>query len=597
MKFNFELFHASKPKVRALPASLARTGGRLLDSRRVKPGDADIIRHVPRQKVRMYDAAVTSRLNEDFPISITSSNAEILVSIMATRSRARRLERDNPYVTTIINAHQNNVVGDDPFRLEMKVGKLVDGAFVEETDTNREIEEAWKEAALPENCTIRRTISRSEMYWQAISAVIRDGGIIIRHYRNFPKNEFRYAVEVLESDHLDYNWNRPATGSGNEIQFSIEMDEYHAPVAYWLLTRHPGDVFAWSNSPRYRERVDAVDVIALWNIRTRPEQYIGMSSLAPIVQRLHRLDQYDIAEMTAAIVAACKMGFFTKEKTGDEYAGDVQDEQGGKQMQASPGTFDELPDGYDFKEYDPKHPVEAYPNFTKQNLRSVAGGVGISYHLLGNDLESVNFSSGRLGESAQRDQFKKLQKHLITNLVRPHFSVWLKYAILSGKVKQPISRLDELIRAAHFHGKRWGYINPLQDAQADILRIEAGLTSRSRIIAESDRGGDVEQVDSEIASDKKVDEAHRLDFSSSDPTTPTIQKGEPGEGIPNPEEGAQPPSPPAKKGGKQTLKKSATNGNGHDATGLMLRAIELMLRAIEAHGRFRANGEPHEGGQ
>ena len=271
MKLSLELFGRNKPDLE-LPA---KTGKELLDTRTVTPKDANYLRQVSRQKIRMYDSAATSRLNQDFPISITSANAEILTSIVASRSRARRLERDNPYATAIINSHQNNVVGSDPFRLEMKVGKMVEGAFVEEDETNLEIEQAWQEAGLPENFSVRKTLSRAEGYWQTISAVIRDGGIIWRQYRQFPKNDFHYAVDILETDHLDYNWNRPQVGTANEIQFSIEMDEFHAPVAYHLLTRHPGDVFAWSNSPKYRERVEANDVIALWNIRTRAEQYIG----------------------------------------------------------------------------------------------------------------------------------------------------------------------------------------------------------------------------------------------------------------------------------------------------------------------------------
>ena len=533
----------------------AKTGRELMATHVVKPLHARAIiknAQIRGRSVRMFDSAATTNLNIDFPVSITSANAEILVSIMASRSRARRLERDNPYASGIITTFQNNVVGDDPFRLEMKVGKLDStGAFVEESATNQLIEQAWKEAALPENCTVRRDTSRLELYHQAIAAVIRDGGLIGRHFRGFPKNKFGYAIEAIESDRLDHYWNRPAIGTANEIQFSIEMDEYHAPVAYWLLTRHPGDVFAWSNSPKYRERVPAEDVIAFFAMRSRAGQYVGMSRFSSVIQRLHRLDQYDVAEMTAAIVAACQMGFFTKTATTDQYVGDREEDDGEKSMKAEPGQFNELPEGYDVTAFDPKHPVEAYPNFTKQNLRSVATGAGLAYHTLANDLEGVNFSSGRLGENAQRDEFKKLQKHMIYSFVRPHFNEWLKYAILSGSLKLPPSRIEEFQAAAHFHAKRWPYVNPLQDVQADVLRIEAGLTSRSRVIADSDRGGDVEQVDSEIASDKKVDEIHDLDFSGADPTTPTVPKGTPGEDKPNTEDDDE--TPPAKNGAKSRV--------------------------------------------
>lgn len=551
MKFSFEL---------------ARTGGQLLKQNPVKPSDAKVIREKvagnPRRKLRMYDAAVTTNINADFPVSITSANAEILVSTNLARSRARRLVRDNPYASGIETNIRNNVCGEEPFRLEMKVGEYSDGKFIEETETNRMIELAWRDASKPENCCTSRNISRLELYHMAIAAVIRDGGIIFRHRWGYPKNKYSYAIEPIEIDRLDQYWNRPSNGYSNEIQFSIEMDQWHAPIAYHILTRHPGDIFAYSNQDSYRERVDADEVIAFFNMRTRAGQYVGMSQFAPVIQRLHRIDQYDIAEMSAAIVSAIKIGFFTKQNTSDEYVGDREDEDGLKIDKVEQGfNFEELPDNYDLKQFDPQHPVEAYAAFSDQNLRSIAQGVGMSHSTVSGNYAGMSFSTGRLEKIPERDTFKVLQEHMKKSLVHPHFNEWLKYAILSGELKLPITRLQEFQDAAFFHAKRWPYINPLQDAQADILRIEGGLDSRSRVIAESERGGDVEQVDSEIASDKAVDEEHDLDFSGSDPTKPTVAQGEPGQTAPAPT-GAQ---PPPKKGSKQTIKKSKLNGWRHSS--------------------------------
>lgn len=548
----------------SLELSRAKTGGELLKQNVVKPSHAEAIRKSPdnrlpgHRKLRMYDAATTTNLNVDFPVSITSANAETLTSISATRARARRLVRDNPYAWGVENSYCNNVAGDEPFQLEMKVGKYdADGKFEEEVETNRIIEQAWKEAGRPENCCASRNISRLELYHMAIASVIRDGGILFRHRRAYPQNKFNYAVEPIEADRLDHFWNRPANETGNEIQFSIEMDEWHAPVAYWILTRHPGDIFAYSNSPRYRERVPAQDIIAFFDLRKRAGQYVGMSRFAPIIQRLHRMDQYDVAEMTAAIVSAIKVGFFTKTNTADQYTGDGEDENGLKIDKVEAGiNFEELPDNYDLKQFDPKHPVEAYPAFTRQNLCSVGQGVGLAASTVGGDYSNMSFSTGRLEKLPERDTFRVLQEHTKKSFVHPHFNEWLKYAILSGSLKLPISRLEEFQNAAFFHAHRWPYINPLQDAQADILRIEAGLDSRSRVIAESERGGDVEQVDTEQASDKAMDELHELDFSG-DATKPAVAEGD-GKETETPEAGL-----PPRTGGKQTIKKSRLNGWRH----------------------------------
>ena len=555
--------------MKVLGLTITRTGNEL-QQRVVKPGDAEQLRKAAEhtgktpgghrlKSKRMYDSATTTNLSQDFPFSITSANAEILISISAARSRARRLVRDNPYGYAIEQAWCTNVVGDEPFRLEMKVGSYdASGKFTEELETNRMIELAWKDAGKPENCCANRSLSRLEMYQMAIASVIRDGGILFRHKRLFKKNPFMYAIEPIEYDRLDHFYNVPAnTGQGNEIQFSIEMDADHGPVAYWILTRHPGDVFAYSNNPRYRERVNAYDILAVWNMRKRASQYVGMSALAPVIQRLHRLDQYDLMAVTAAISNASHVGFFTKTNTTDEYAGDRETAEGIKIDEITPGfNMEELPEGYDVKAFDSKHPMETYQPFTAQNIRAVAQGVGLANSTVSGDYAGMSFSTGRLEKLPERDNFKTLQEHLKKTLVHPHFNEWLKYAILSGQVPLPISRLKEFQDAAVFHAKRWPYINPLQDRQADIIGIEAGLDSRSNVIAESERGGDVEQVDAEQASDKAIDEVHDLDFSNSDPTTPVLESGD---------DAIKPASGP---GGKQTLqKKSRLNGWRHQRAG------------------------------
>jgi lambda family phage portal protein len=498
------------------------------------------LRNVNRKMMRMYEAAISNNLNADFAVSITSANAEIQVSLNAARARARKLERDNPYARAILETFQNNVCGHEPFRLEMNVGTWQPGPngakkFVKDAELNRLIEQQWMLAGLPENCTVSRTMSRLELDIQAITAVIRDGAILWRHHRYFPKNVFAYAIEPIEADRLDHYYNRPAKRAvaggvslagaedTNEIQFSIELDEYSGPVAYHILTRHPGDVYAFSNQPRYRECVRADDIVALFDLRTRAGQIVGMPRFASIIQRLHRIDQFDLAHVTAAIWASCKPFFLVQEfPTAMEYipdfiktaiANSVESEgdgEGEKISNVEPGTGELLPYGQKPVLVDPKFPIEAASGFKKDNLRAAAAGSGAAYHMIGQDLESVNFSSGRIGLEAFRDTCKILQQHFILNARRPQFNAWLKYAILSGRIPVPIARLEELQLAAKFYGRRWQYIQPLQDAQADQIRLQNRTTSRDRLIAESERGGDYEQVAAELAGDIETDEAHGL---------------------------------------------------------------------------------------
>ena len=73
-----------------------------------------------------------------------------------------------------------------------------------------------------------------------------------------------------------------------EIQFSIEMDVWHAPIAYWILTQHPGDacISPYSKLAEIsRAGPDAdMKVIAFFNLRLRKGP--GNMSVCPTLSQL-----------------------------------------------------------------------------------------------------------------------------------------------------------------------------------------------------------------------------------------------------------------------------------------------------------------------
>lgn len=538
--------------------------GDIFQSHIVKPPHAGIVRETMQRpkRMRMYEASAVSRSTgtADFGVDISSGNAEVLVSFIAASTRARTLERDNPYAWRAIQLFQNNVCGDEPFKLNLKLGKKVNGKFIKDSDTIAKIKKWWEREGRPENYTVRKNLSRAAAYWQAIAACIRDGGILWRKFNPYPGNDTRFAVKPLEIDHLDHWLCRPAFGTANEIQFGIEKDAYGAPVAYHVLTRHPGDVFAFSYQPRYRERIPANEIIHFQDIMSRAGQDKAMPRFCSVITGLHRLDQYDIAEMNAAVLAACYSGFLVrKEQQGTEFQGDTQTEEGEKEIRVEPGTLYELDASQDFKAWDPRHPVEAYPEFTNQYIRRSAVGLGLSHFSLSENYQGISYASGRMSLLEGRREYKKLQKHMKEGLVVPEFEARLRAGLISGTLDLPVSRYQEICDAAEFIATRWAWVDPLKDGQADILAIDAGLDSRQRVISESERGGDAETVDAEQAQDNDSADAHELSYSS---TMPDIEK--------EPSEPAETDTP-EKTGGKQPPRIEKKSRRRHKAVHPLLR--------------------------
>ena len=512
-----------------------------------------------KKSMRMYESAMTNNLNLDFTPTVGSANAEILTSLYIARGRSRTLAKDEPTMRGALRVLKNNVVGDDPFRLEMKVGSFsADGkTFKLDTETNRKIQAAWEEAGKKKNCTVKKDMSRMEVYQLVEAAALRDGSVLARHKTMFKGNKFGYALQLIESDRLQESY-MGKSKEGNPIRFSIERDPvYEYPIAYWILTRHPGDVFGY-NGPTpntWRERVPAEEIIHFNNLRDRAEQDIGFPEMDAIIKNLHQKRQFDDSHVSAAIWSACKPFWITQEyPTGMQYVGDpsVQFNQlpqpggagygtaggtGGdssKSKFVSPATGEILQYGQKPMLIDPKFPVESATGFTKDKLRAIGIGAGLAYHAVSNDFEGLSFSAARAAEIPQRDYFKVRQAHFITDFIEEHFNKWLECAIMSGALDLPMSRLEEYQAAAVFHGKRWPYVQPVQDAQADIMLIEANLKSRSEVLADMEGGRKFEEVMADKQEEDSIAESHGQDLHQ-DVTLATIKKGEPGETQPPPD--------------------------------------------------------------
>lgn len=489
--------------------------------------------------VRMFAAAQTSRLTADWPISISSADAEILVSAIATRSRMRQLERDDDYMRRMLRLFQNNVIGHQGIQLQMKIKEPAPALkpqksdpanpnakvsnkprFQYDTEANQIVQCAWKEYQKPENCTVMRNMSGVQLQRLIVRAWKRDGAIMVRKYRGF-NNAFGFAVKPLEIDYLNF-WNcGQSPYSNNKIKFGIEFDEYDAPVAYWILSRHPGEVFQNEIQKVYQTRVPAEDIYMIFDV-DRANQLLGMPDFCSIATRLNALHKYEEAEAVAARVAACKGGFISK-TLPTEYDGPV-DARGNSLEEMSPGMVELGDPGEEWHDIDPKHPMDAYGSFVKGMLRGGAAGAALSYNTVANDLEGVNYSSFKAGRLEDVAQYQYDQQHATDQLMQPWFEDWLPFAMLTGKVKLPAAKAQKILDGVCWQPRVWASVEPLKEIQAQKLAVDEGFTSRRRVIAED--GATIDDIDEEREEDKLSEETHNLQSEVLE--TPEIPKGETG---------------------------------------------------------------------
>ena len=470
----------------------------------------------PTQPKRDYWGAMQNRLTNDWVGAISTADNEIKSGLKTVRARVRELERNNDYVRRYFKLLENNVLGHCGVGLQMKIREFVKdgGKFVEQYDdrANSMIEDAWEKWGMYDKCTIGKKLCWMDLQRLALRSTARDGAVLIR--KHYPKdNPFRFSLEPIEADHLDTNYEARLPNS--YVRLGIEYDMQGAVVAYHIFSEHPGDTFQPSAmNGRYRERVPASQMIHLY-MPDRFGQGDGMPWLVSSMVGLKHLDAYYEAEVIAARAGASKFSVYENipGMAPVPYEGQP-DSNGNIQESYTAGTIGNAPYGKTLKQIDPTHPSTAFPDFVKAMLRKYSSGLGVSYSSMANDYSDVNFSSLRGALLEEREEWKSIQGWFINWLIQPIFNEWLTTALSFGAITDngqtlPAAKMDKFNKP-EWKPRRWDWVDPLKDLQANVLAVEKGFKSRRQIISEN--GGDIEDTFADIEADEVLAEDHDLDF-------------------------------------------------------------------------------------
>ncbi len=439
---------------------------------------------------RSYNAAAIDRLSKDWRYPQTSADVEIHQALRILRGRSRETYRNNDYLKRFVNLLKINVAGHEGIRL-LSMLKKANGDF--DTAANQKHEKGWQKWSKKKYCSVCGTLSLKDIINQALESWAIDGELLIQKVRGWD-NPFGFALKVIEADHLDLDKNC-VLPNGNTVSMGVEKNGFGKPVAYWILTAHPGNSAA-PQAGLVSQRFLAEDFIHFFRPE-RPGQSRGVPLVTTALNRLKMLGAYEEAELIASRLAASKMGFYTtNDPTGDFGDDDDDDEESSEStefvQEASPGTFEVLPDGYGFQSWDPQHPNAAFADFEKAILRGGASGLNVSYVGLSNNLEGVSYSSIRQGELADRDAWRVIQHFVIDDLLTEIHEGWLDMSLLKGALDLPYSQKDKLQDEIKWRPRGWKWVQPDKEVKANLNAIENGVSSIYGVCAEG--GEDYEDI-------------------------------------------------------------------------------------------------------
>ena len=458
-----------------------------------------------------FDAAKDTRLTEHWRPGDQGPSLIHQMDATKLRDRCRDLARNNPVALSAIKGYVANVIEN---------GINPDPVLPEGADKVLWMD-AWNRWAAEEaDATGQQHFSEMQALW--LEEVLVAGGCLHNRFvlnrRESRGRRLPLSIELLPEERIadDRDFLNPTrTHNGNKIFRGVEVNKMGRPVAYWLRPTLPNDLHSSFSEPT---RVTAGNMTYGF-VRDRIGQYRGHPVLAVSVALLWKLGYYTDNEMMASAIKSCFAVLITSDADFNMPADpnlDSADDNGNTFDNVSPGMVSHLRPGEDVKGVNPNVPGGDSTPWLMMLIRTIAAGTGLSYEEVARDYSQTTFSSNRASANADKRRFRMKQRFTINQFLRPIYPEFVTWAVQAGLDGFPtpsefMNRRDEWLKTA-WRTPGWPSVNPLDDAQANVLEIENRLNSRANVLGE--RGHDVDEVFGELAQEQEKADALGLTSTS-----------------------------------------------------------------------------------
>lgn len=410
------------------------------------------------------------------------------------RARARKLSRNNPFGARYIQLLRNNVVGNCGFSLQSKASVATNPKQLD-TLANDAIEAAFKDWA-SNHCDIEGICSLKEFTDSAVSLGATDGEFIFELVRG-NVNKYGFALRQIDPELLDIQKNE-LTKNG-EIRLGVEYNSRGQRIRYHFKERNFNGDYS-----RGKTFTKSASVIIHGFIPEAPNQTRGVPWMTPGLEKAKHLEKFIEAAIVRARATASRVAALKTNGT-NAYSGEEEGEDGVEYDLSAAGEVWDI-GNRELQQLDADYPTAMYSPFVIQNIRDLAAAWGVSYQALSADLSDTSFGSARTGVMEERETYKTRQEWLIRQFLNKVYEAWLVSSVLNGAItmgnrKTPLMRPVDDYKKWCFQPKRWAWIDPAKDMQANTLAVTSHFKSYSQIMRE--QGDDPESTWQEIAADKE----------------------------------------------------------------------------------------------
>lgn len=468
----------------------------------------------PQSYRRNYDAAKTDRLR-DYWMPISNATAEQTDSPyrQIIKNRARDLERNSDITQAVLQGFTRNVIGNG---INVQ-SKILTNDNQDYDELNDKIEKLWRYWTKPRSCDIAGQLSFTEIQKVLWERKFVDGDIfVIKVYDKTSKIPLK--LQLVESDMLDTSINFQNENGTKCIQ-GIEMDANNKPLAYHFKKNL--DFYYQTET----DRIPADKVIHLFK-KSRPSQIMGVSELAPVMDRIKSIQDFLEAEMIAQRIAAC-FALFVESENGQRRGslGRTQDGQTDEERidRIAPGLIEYLKPGEKISAANPGRNSANAKDFIETQLRLIGAGLGLSYEAFSRSMVQVNFSSARQSMLEDRKTFQQHQNYLIEHFCREVYTEFVISCLTAKLIDIPDFWQDKDRYLAHqWVTSGWTWIDPEKEVKAIKEELKSGMTTLANVA--SSHGKDWKEILIQRAREQKFAEelGLKLDVDETDILNPPI---------------------------------------------------------------------------
>ena len=448
-----------------------------------------------------------------------SAKGDIEYNLRTLRNRAHDLAINTALGAACVQTLLTGVIGSGLKLFPRVKGELVGLTTQQAREWNKQVKrefELWAQEPLHVDYLRRNNFYELQQILFQSALVDGDSFVLFKRANPTAYNPYTLRLQAVEGLRVSNPNNVVEEIRGtHRLINGIELDSSGALEAVWIANRlleEPGlnGELKWERVRWYGQETGFRNVLQICK-DMRPDQARGVPLLAPVIEMLKQLSRLDEAELGSAIVRSFFSIFFTQAERDLPFNEIVGEDMDVKDFKLDSPSVTSLPRGVDVKAVDSARAQSSFEVFSSSFIKRIGAAIGIPYECLLKNFQS-SYSASRAALLQAEDVFRQRKAAFVIDFCAPVYELFLMEAIALGRIDAP--GFDEPIKRQAYLNAQWinersGVIDPLKEVNSSILKLEHGLSTYERELAE--QGLDFEDVMETLAQERELLNDKELD--------------------------------------------------------------------------------------